>query len=147
MRTVVVQVFVCLGLAACGENAGRRAAEFSADEVAAMSRTTQDRFCAVFSQLAIENGSDLRHSNTQDTLIALDSKAITGGSSLLLGSAAIPSDTQIPTQGDMRLGWVLSAPCVVIRPIAAAARTRDREQHNYCGGSALAEESSLSPNE
>lgn len=122
MRTFLLIVATCGVTSACSVDAGEPThPKLTVEEVASMSKATQERHCAVLTEV-LPDGAEGYTGSVADQLVEIRSDVVTHLSSMPVDVVSVRREAQIPTSSAPR-GWKLSAPCVVWRPAVVRGRT------------------------
>ncbi len=104
-------------------------------EVAAMSKATQDKYCAVLTEVQPDNINEHRRI-VANQLLAVESVAITDENSSLVNVKSVRRDPPLSESAVPR-GWTLSAPCVVWRYATTTGRLVPAETTEDASGAAM----------
>jgi hypothetical protein len=118
MYKKVLLIGTCVALGGCSsEVAHETVPGLTHDAVISMSRATQEKYCAVLTEVA-PNGPEGYDRTVPDQLIAMDSEIITDRHSIATNVVAAERSPAPPSMAPR--GWKLTAPCIVWRPALVA---------------------------
>lgn len=117
MRNWIAAIVCCLAVSACGARGEVPSISgLSNDEVASMSKATQDKYCAVLTE--VEAGEIKGQGGlVVDRVVQLASAVITDQRSISSASATGAKELNIPVR--VARNWKLTAPCIVWRQAAS----------------------------